>query len=148
MAPAGWLWTRGLALLGLLALMGTVPSCAKKSRHLPVFPAKGQLIVDGKAAKGAFVYLWPDGIGDMDAYCPNGQTEENGDFVLSTYDAKDGAPAGEYAVTVEWPERFNPISNRWEGDKLKGRFSDPKTSKIRRTIAKKPNELAPIELSK
>ena len=115
---------------------------------MPVFPAKGQLLVDGKAAKGAFVYLWPDGIGDMDAYCPNGQTDDNGAFVLSTYDSDDGAPAGEYAVTVEWPERYNVISGRWEGDKLKGRFSDPKASKLRRTIEKKPNELAPIELPK
>ncbi len=56
--------------------------------------------------------------------------------------------AGEYDVTIEWPVRYNLISNRWEGDKLKGRYSDPKAPKFRRiTIEEGSNDLAPFKLA-
>src|SRR5262245_52833652 len=112
------------AVVALVAL--NVPGCAKKNgRRLPVYPVKGQVLVGGKPAKGVFVYLWPASIGEgLDAYCPNGQTDDDGNFTLSTYDQNDGAPAGEYKVTAEWPARFNALTNRWEGDKLKGKYAD------------------------
>jgi hypothetical protein len=142
--------TRYAARVFLAALVaaaaGAAPGCAKKGNRLPVYPARGQVLVGGKPAKGVFVYLWPASTAGVDAYCPTGQTDENGTFTLSTYDPGDGAPEGEYAVTADWPVRFNPISNRWEGDQLKGRFADPKGSKVRATISPGPNELPPIRL--
>ncbi len=135
------------ALVVLFAVAaGLAPGCGKKSNRLPVFPAKGQVLVGGKPAKGVFVYLWPASAEGTDAYCPNGQTDDAGNFTLSTYDPGDGAPAGDYKITAEWPARFNVITNRWEGDKLKGKFTDSKNSAFSVTIKKEPNELPPISL--
>src|SRR5262245_47855051 len=92
--------------------VGLPAGCAKKSKRLPVYPASGQVLVNGKPAAGVFVYLWPASIeSGLDAYCPHAQTDESGRFTLATYDTGDGAPAGTYTVTAEWPVRFNAISN-------------------------------------
>lgn len=138
---------RGLLVALTAVATGAAPGCGAKSNRLPVYPTSGQVLVGGKPVKGVFVYLWPASAEGIDAYCPNGQSDESGNFTLSTYDTGDGAPAGEYKVTAEWPVRFNAISNRWEGDKLKGRFTDPKASQITVTIRKGPNELPVIKLT-
>ncbi len=136
--------------IALAVLILALPACARSpSRRLPVYPVTGKVLVDGKPAKGAFVYFWPKEIGpDLDAYCPYGQADDQGEFRLSTYDESDGAPAGEYKVTFEWPERYSPISGRWEGDKLNGRFNDANSSKQRATVEAKATVIAPFELSK
>src|SRR5262245_27314495 len=139
----GWLLV-GAAAAGLAAL----PGCSSKpNKRLPVYPAGGEVWVNGKPAAGVFIYLWPEGIPTgKDAYCPHGQTDDSGRFTLSTYDSNDGAPAGNYRVTAEWPARFNPLSNQWEGDKFKGRYGDNQKSKLSATIQAGPNEIPTIKL--
>lgn len=139
----GWLAV-GLVAAGLAAS----PGCSKaNNKRLPVYPAKGEVWVNGKPAAGVFIYLWPDGIAaGKDAYCPHGQSDDSGRFTLSTYESNDGAPAGNYRVTAEWPVRYNPISAQWEGDKLKGRFTDNQASKLSVTIQAGPNEIPTIKL--
>jgi hypothetical protein len=132
------------AVAGLLALS---PGCGKKDNRLDVHPARGQVLVGEKPAKGVHVSLWPVSAEGRDAYCPHGETDENGNFTLSTYETGDGAPAGDYKVTAEWPVKFNAISNRWEGDKLRGKFTKQQSSQIQVTIRPGPNELPPIKLT-
>src|SRR5437016_1941611 len=76
-------------------------SCARNPRK-PVFPVRGQVTVDGKPAAGATVFFYPVE-SDPDAIAPYGVTDANGSFTLTTYLTFDGAPAGEYVVTVRWP---------------------------------------------
>jgi len=142
----GWAWAvRGPLMLGLVLLVALLPGCRKKG-WLETYPVKGAVLVDGKPAKDVFVSFHPkEGVGDR-PYLPSGQTNENGEFVLSTFVEGDGAPAGEYDVTVTWPVRFNPISTLWEGDKLNGRYRDKAKPAVTITIEKKPQELAPFEL--
>jgi hypothetical protein len=134
-------------LAAVIAAVLAAPGCSKKTNRLPVYPVKGQVLVGEKPAKGVRVYLWPSSPGGRDAYCPQGETDEGGYFSLSTYDPGDGAPAGDYKITAEWPVRFNTISNRWEGDKLKGRFRDHGTSPLTATVRPEPNELPVIKLT-
>jgi hypothetical protein len=143
---ARWPGRRALlvCLAGLLVLL-SAPGCGKKGR-LPVYPVRGQVLVNNAPAKEAVVTFWPEEPGKKETFNPNARTDENGNFTLSTYTAGDGAPAGTYLVTVEWPARHDLISGHWEGDKLKGAYKDPKKSKIRVTIEKRPNELDPINL--
>ena len=78
-------------------------SCGRSNR-LPVYPVKGTVLVDGKPAKGVQLSFWPEnGAADVGAYSPQAETDENGAFVLSTYEPGDGAPAGKYSVTARWP---------------------------------------------
>ncbi|MFO0951873.1 MAG: hypothetical protein U0835_12120 [Isosphaeraceae bacterium] len=40
--------------------------------------------------------------GDAAASRPSGKVSEDGTFQLTTYEAGDGAPAGEYTATLQW----------------------------------------------
>src|SRR5438034_11414590 len=72
------------------------------ARRQPTHPVRGRIYFDGSPAPGAHVvFQQVDG--------ENGRTtradalvDADGSFVLSTYKANDGAPAGEYKVTVAW----------------------------------------------
>jgi len=65
----------------------------------------------------------------------------DGAFRLSTYDPNDGAPAGEYYVSVIWP-----TDGREDEDKLNGRYRDPKTSQLTATVKEGSNELKAFRL--
>jgi hypothetical protein len=147
MSSSGRARLRALGMLVLAVAVVAAPGCGAKSRRLPVYPARGQVLVGGKPAANAVVTLWPESSGtDVDPYSPTGKADEEGRFTLSTYASGDGAPAGSYTVTVEWPERFNVLSNQWEGDKLKGRYNDKTTSTLRAKVEKQSNELPPIQI--
>ena len=123
-------------------------SCKKKDGKLPVYPVKGQILIDGNPVKDVLIYFWPGKIEEgLHAYCPNAQTDENGYFALSTYDRADGAPEGEYAVTIEWPVGYSIVSNQWHGDHLQGKYKDQTSSEIKIKIEPKPNDLPPIRIT-
>lgn len=132
-------------LAALIVLIAFVSGCGKKG-WLETYSVKGKVLVDGKPAKEVHVTFHPkESMGDK-PYTPSGKTDENGEFALSTFVEKDGAPAGEYDVTFVWPERFNPISTLWEGDKLKGRYGKKEKQAVKMTVQKKAQELPPFEL--
>ncbi len=92
----------GYAAAGLL-LLGFDVGC-HKSNSRPVFPVRGQFVFQGRPLAGAFVVFHPlDGSEPLTVE-PRAHTGQDGRFVLTTYATGDGAPAGEYAVTVQWPE--------------------------------------------
>src|SRR5262245_29784439 len=70
-----------------------------------VFPATGKISFKGQAPAGASVVLFPKSgaakTAEADFVCPRGRVQSDGTFALTSYKADDGAPAGEYAVTVE-----------------------------------------------
>ncbi len=61
-------------------------------------------------------------------------TTADGKFSLSTYESGDGVPAGEYNLTFAWGE-INLMNGQYSGDKLKGKYSDPKKSSVSLSIA-------------
>ena len=135
-----------------LALVCTVflaLSCGKAGRK-PVYPVHGQVLdANNRPAAGALVVCHPVDTGDAKRIKPLAYVDEKGAFALTTYEKEDGAPEGEYAVTIEWRERSaNPFADNREGkDRLHGRYSDPKTSKLRLKIDKQADSvLPPIEL--
>ena len=71
---------------------------------------------------------------------PRAEVGADGWFDVNMYGNKDGAPAGEYIVTVIW---------EGEGgfDKLKGQYSDPTKSKLRASVKEGRNELPPFKLN-
>jgi hypothetical protein len=131
----------------LAAVLVSVLGCG--DGRIRCYAVKGELYVDGKPAKDCFMYLHP---ADADAgpgpVHPFGQTEEDGTFAVSSYDAGDGAPAGEYIVTFKWPKPSGLLKNRFDGpDQLNNKYSDQKMSKYRITVEKKENVLPRYELT-
>ena len=112
----------------------------------PPQPTRGQLFINGVAAKGATVAFHPLG-GDFDqrGTCPSARVAEDGSFMLSTYASKDGVPTGEYAVTVLWP--FQP-DNPESPDRLGRQYCNPTKSPLRVTIKEGENQLEPFRLDR
>jgi hypothetical protein len=131
-----------LALLTTLLLLGACTgSNQPTANRKPVHPVRGQLLVAGKPATGAFVFLVPiDEPPEPTDPRPRATVADDGSFDMSMYGDKDGAPAGEYTVIVMW---------EGEGgyDKLKGQYNDPAKSKLRVTVKEGKNELPPFRLN-
>jgi hypothetical protein len=70
-------------------------------KMLATHPAGGRLTVGGNALAGATVALhkWNPETEKFVSVC-DGLTDESGRFQLTTYARFDGAPVGEYAITV------------------------------------------------
>src|SRR4051794_24262711 len=85
------------AALVVVALAGLV-GCAGKRK--PVTPVQGQLTVDGTPAAQAVVVFHP--VEGGDDVRPTGTVDDQGNFKLTTYAPDDGAPEGEYLVSVTW----------------------------------------------
>jgi hypothetical protein len=133
------------AAVVLLLLCG----CAKPSNRVPVYPAGGSLTQNGKAAAGAIVILHPTA-GTTSPTKPRGKVGADGAFRLTTYDTADGAPAGEYAVTVYWPMPPKPGEPDFDDgpDVLNGKFLSPESPLARVTITAGENQLAPLSLDR
>jgi hypothetical protein len=139
----GWRILPALCLAALCVL----PGCTRSGRK-PVYPVHGKVLVDGKPALEAFVYFHPEDPADPGPGFAFGQVDEAGAFAMSTYVAGDGVPAGDYVITIEWPQRSGLLKNDFQGpDRLKGRYADRKASTFRFRVEKKGNEVPPFELS-
>jgi hypothetical protein len=119
--------------LVLLAL--TQGGCSRSDR-IPVYPVRGQVLVDGHPATEAFVHFHPVE-GNSSPGWIVGQVDAEGNFALSTYVAGDGAPEGDYVVTITWKSRGGPLNEFSGPDRLQGRYGDPKTSNLHFRVEKK-----------
>lgn len=132
-------------------LILTCTSCSRSANYdsVPTFPVTGTVIVDGKPVEGANVKLTPiDEIGSPDALTANGMTTGDGTFKLSTYVQGDGAPAGEYAVTIYWLEPPKPPRSKDPGpDRLRRKYADPAKSAWKVEVHEEENVLSAFEVS-
>lgn len=108
-------------------------------------PAGGQISVNGEPPAGAVVELHATGEAvDVRNSRPWAIVQEDGSYTLSTYERNDGAPVGEYAVTVRWPP---DVSQPSLSDRLNNAYVDPSRSQWKVTISEGDNELPPIEIT-
>lgn len=142
--------TARLIPLALVALMAT--GCGgDELRKLPVAQARGKVLYKGKPPVGAVVLLVPAKDASPDAIKPRGVVGADGVFELATYpsaDGKaDGAPPGEYRVSLRWTTRRKSATDDDEGgppgppggvqpDRLGERYSDPAASGLTLTVDK------------
>ena len=124
-------------LLGAVILV-FVLGCG--SGQKPAIPVKGQVFYkDSQPAAGALVVFHPiPADSSPTAVKPSGEVREDGSFSLTTYKPGDGAPAGEYAVTVIWLEKpTGPKLTENRGlakDRLDGRYNSADTTKLKATV--------------
>lgn len=133
----------GLAAIGLAG-------CGGDGLVAPeTFPVSGTVTIKGKPAIGVRVQLHPQfDIGDI-KFVPSGETGPEGTFTISTAAPGDGAPPGEYAITLEKPRIISDRSQsgiETEIDDFKGKYSDPQQSPWKVTIVEGDNPLKPFEL--
>lgn len=145
-----WLTAMGLGL-GIQLFSG----CGSSRELLPLYQVTGQVQADGGPLAGASVVFYPVGGGDLlQDLRPRGTTNANGHFQLQTYLPGDGAPAGEFKVTIEWhgepiPEDSTDVrhdANNLRPNRLLDTFAAPESTPINVTIANGENALEPFHV--
>jgi len=120
--------------------------CSKADNHVPVYPVTGKIQYQGKPINGAFVTLEPkaavEGVPG-----PRATVQPDGTFAVSTFNGGDGAPEGEYTLTVQW---YKPVVRDHElvggPNALPAKYASPKTSGLLVSVAAGENQLKPIVL--
>jgi hypothetical protein len=111
----------------------------------PCVAVKGKVVKkNGQPCAGAFVVFHP-GKGldvEMGQRRPFAYAGDDGSFELTTFKEKDGAPAGEYGVTVVWEVKAKDAGpkigefNSAPSDALEGRYGNPRQPKLNATVVK------------
>jgi hypothetical protein len=114
----------------------------------PVHPVKGTVFFEGSPVPNAgvtFHLLNPET--KKFTHAADALAEADGTFTLTTYAANDGAPAGEYAVTVVCPYPPLDAEGKPAPNLLPERYSKPETTPLKATVKAGPNEVL-LELNK
>lgn len=120
----------GLAILG----------CGGTTSKAKVYPVRGTVRVNGQTEKGVIVMFNPVG-GSTRLIAV---TEADGTFQLSTHGKYDGAPPGEYKVTLAWPE-YSPEGDPGP-DRFKNKFGNTAQPVLTVTVGEQALTLEPIEV--
>ena len=135
---------RLLPTLIVLVLAAFCSACS--SGRKPVQPVRGQILVDGQPAAQAQVLFHP-AAGGKDEPHPSGHTDDQGYFHLTSYTKGDGAPEGNYVVTVTWFRVFGGGGQEVvRYNVLPPHYANPQSSQLQVTVAKGNNELTPLQL--
>jgi hypothetical protein len=109
----------------------------------PTHPVKGTVLFDGVPAGGATIAFHPaTGPGRADAI-----VEADGSFVLSSYGRFDGAPVGDYTVTVVKGPGFVDEDTTPAANGLPSKYADAKSTPLRATVKEGTNDFT-FELAK
>jgi hypothetical protein len=125
-------------------------SCGDDPKRHKVYPVTGKILVNGKPANECQIVLNRT-YEDKNPVVPLGMTDENGVFQITSYEAYDGAPEGEYIVTITWRERSGVTKQEFDGpDRLGGAYAKVENTKrlpgFVVKVEKRPLELPPFDL--
>jgi hypothetical protein len=130
-----------------LALVATTIVAGCSQSELPVYPAVGHVTFENEWPLGTRVVLHP--LSNDSSIRPQGVVDALGNFRVTTFRDGDGAPPGEYIVTLVWHkfvidgEDYKPGPNV-----LPPMYAEPATSPLIVEVAKKSNEFKPFTLSR
>jgi len=134
----------GFAVVAALLLF---VGCGRgEKNHVAVHPVQGAIQFRGQPMEGALVSLHPKSATD-DVPTPRATVAKDGTFTVTTYDGNDGAPEGDYVVTVQW---YRPVrvGNDLVGgpNVLPAKYALAETSDVQIRVAAGENRLQPIQI--
>lgn len=129
----------------LVPLAGCGAAPARPACH----PVRGQVLVNGRPAVEALVVFHPQGALAGQGQRPVAYTNSQGRFTVTTWEASDGAPAGDYQVTVEWRAEVPVGEERERRGRLliPEKYLRPETSGLKATVREGANDLPPFALA-
>jgi serine/threonine-protein phosphatase CPPED1 len=118
-------------------------------KFLPTIPFEGKILFEGQPSENATVRLMKKVTTPKERFnvVSEGLTDKDGVFKLSTYKGFDGAPEGEYVVTVVNVGKYDD-GEEARPNKLPAKYASPTTSGLKVTVKAGDNTKAVIELSK
>jgi hypothetical protein len=129
-----------------LRLTETAEEAAPTYHRRPTHPVTVTVTLDGKPLPGAYV-VFKEGGKELRPVRGDGVTAVDGVVRISTWEADDGLPVGEYRITVAGQLPFGAPTGKPELTALPARYASEKTSGLTATIKPGPNTLA-LELTK
>lgn len=139
--------TRAMCAATCMFAVLIVAGCSSGDSRLKVYPVRGKIAFEGQPIRGGFVVAHPKNLSQPSDVRATAQIQQDGSFELTTYDAGDGAPAGEYVLTVEW----TPV-HQVGGDYVRTqnvlppKYSQPTTSDLVIQVAEGTADLPPLNL--
>jgi hypothetical protein len=107
----------------------------------PTHPVRGTVTFQGQPVPQAYVVLQSADPKEPRRVRADAFTQADGSFILSTYTANDGVPAGEYTVTIVQRKPLYDAAGKPGPNQLPPRYANPETSGLKATIKSGPNEL-------
>ncbi len=142
-------WHRTVVVTSCILFASIHSGCEKRIKRLPVYQVSGKILVNGQPAEHAQISLQPTkpAMKGERIVIPNAVALPDGTFNVGTYSGSDGAPAGEYSITIVWPqvtveggeETFGP-------DRLKGLYRLPDNRLPKFTVEERDNEIPTIDI--
>jgi hypothetical protein len=145
-----------------MLLASVLTGCSESESPVEVQPVKGRVLYRNLPAAGVQVMLHAENAAaaasstSATALHPNGITDAEGNFRLTTYAKDDGAPPGAYRVTLHWPdENYQPRTldekeafrmGTLKPDRLRGAYANPTTSRLTLTVTKGQSDLPPLAI--
>jgi hypothetical protein len=122
--------------------------CSGGPKHPPTYPVAAKLSVNSESPTGAVVVLHPRGGSVAESDRPVAKVGPDGTLLVTTYDEGDGAPEGEYAVTVEWHKLVTQNGEPAPGPNVVApEYASPESTPIRITVKPDgPNDQGAISL--
>lgn len=128
----------------LIAICVIAGGCSggNEAELLPVQKVQGTLTYQGKPMDGAVVIFFPNENG-LYKGCPRAISDESGHYQLTTFNENDGAPAGDYKVTIYWPEGgADPeTADPLPPDRLNKVYADIKTTKLTASVSNNSGDI-------
>lgn len=137
----------------LVAFATAACGCGEGGSDLkvPVFPVKGKVTFEGEPAAGAFVVFHPKTppkSGDTPSN-PRATVQPDGTFALTTSSEGDGAPVGDYAVTVQWMKPVKQGKDLVPGPNVVPKaYTEPASTPLKATVAESENALEPFAITR
>lgn len=134
-----------LLLLPFLTLILTEFGCS--NGRVPVYPTEGKLLINGQPAANVFVLFHPLD-SKPDSLRPSATTDNEGKYRLTSHEAYDGGPAGEYTVTLLYEPVNSPLMRqKGKPPQIPANYTKPQSSPLRAKIEAQPkNEIAPLAI--
>jgi hypothetical protein len=118
----------------------TGETAAVEYHRQPTQPVRGKVFFEGQPVPQAYIVLQAQAQGPRPPRA-DAISEADGSFTLSTYSANDGAPVGEYAVTVVWRKPFYDATGKPGPNLLPTRYAEPRTTPLKAVIKNGANDL-------
>jgi hypothetical protein len=151
-APIEWrlpfrAWHIAVAVGLLLTLWAGYSFATRDGSKMSVYAVTGTVLFEGQPAEGATVVLHP---ADRSITIrPRGVVDADGSFELTTYLPGDGAPVGEYKVTIDWRKPVEFAGDFLPGpNKLPEALASMATTKLHASVPRGGGELEAFEITK